>query len=112
MNYSQLGIQPMVWIANRAGQNDAEERDGSSGGLFHFIVRKLASTPAGEHPVAIIRHVVSFLAFSKPGEINLSRTHSDESYVSKLWSGLLDVPVTSTLKRVGMKPPATPSSSS
>jgi hypothetical protein len=109
---SQLVIQSLVSIAVLVGNNDAEERVGRSGGLFDFILRKLASTPAGEHPVAIVRHVVSFSAFSKPGEINLSEANSDKIYVSKLWSGWLDGPVTSTLKRVGIKPPDTPSSSS
>jgi hypothetical protein len=108
----QLCIKPLVWIAGGVCHNDAEERDGGSGGLFHFIVGKLASTPAGEHPVAIVRHVVSFSAFSKPWEINLSEANSDKSYVSKLWSGLLDVPVTSVLRRVGIRPPDTPSTSS
>jgi len=94
------------------GHNDAEERSACSSGLFYFILGKLASTPAGEYPVVIVRHVVSFSAFSMPGEINLSEANSDKSYVSKLWSGWLDGPVTSTLKRVGIRPPDTPSSSS
>jgi hypothetical protein len=73
LRWYQLCIKPLVWIAGGVCHNDAEERDGCSGGLFHFIVGKLASTPAGEHPVIIVRHVVSFAAFSQPGEINLSK---------------------------------------
>jgi hypothetical protein len=37
--------------------------------------------------------------------------HSDKSYVSTLWSGLLAVPVTSVVKRVGITPPEISSSS-
>jgi hypothetical protein len=55
-------------MAGAVGHHDAEERVGCSGGLFYFIMGKLASAPSGEHPVAIVRHVVSFSAFSKPGE--------------------------------------------
>src|SRR5690242_3232075 len=33
---------------------------------------------------------------------------ADDSYVSKLWSGLLEGPVTRTLRRVGIRPPVTP----
>jgi hypothetical protein len=72
MSCSQLVIQSLVSISVLVGDNDAEERVGCSGGLFYFILRKLASTPASEHPVVFVRHEVSFSAFSKPGEINLS----------------------------------------
>jgi hypothetical protein len=73
MSCSQLAIQSLVSIAVLGGDNDAEQRVDASSGLVNFILRKLASTPAGEHPVVIIRHAVSFSAFSKPGEINLSK---------------------------------------
>jgi hypothetical protein len=77
-----------------------------------FHPEKAGEHPAGEHPVVIVWHVVSFSAFSKPGGNQLVRSKGDKCYVSKLWSGLLDVPVTSVLRRVGIKPPDTPSSSS
>jgi hypothetical protein len=111
MSCSQLVIQSLVSIAVLVGDNDTEERVGCSGCLFNFVLGKLASTPAGEHPVAIVRHVVSFSAFSKPGKINLSKRTLNKSYVSKLWSGLLVVPVTSAVRRVGIKPPEISSSS-
>jgi hypothetical protein len=74
LRWYQLCIKPLVWIAGGVCHNDAQERDGCSGSLFHFIVGKLASTPAGEHPVAIVRHVVSFSAFSKPWGNQLVRS--------------------------------------
>jgi hypothetical protein len=55
--------------------------------------------------------VISFSAFSQPGEIKIVGTHGDKSYVSTLWSGLLAVPVTSVVKRVGITPPEISSSS-
>jgi hypothetical protein len=71
---SQLAIQPLVRIAGRIGHNNAQERGASSGGLFHFIVGKLASTPSGEYPVVVlVRHTFLlsvpdlFTRYSGPG---------------------------------------------
>jgi hypothetical protein len=63
---------------------DAEERVGCSGCLFNFVLGKLASAPSSEHPIAIVRHVVSFSAFSKPGEINLAKANGQKLCISAM----------------------------
>lgn len=54
-----------------------------SGGLFYFILGKLASTPSGEYPVAIVRHVVSLQPFSKP-EASTGRSERQKLCVKAL----------------------------
>ena len=86
-------IQSLVSIAVLVGDDDAEKRVGCSGCLFDFILGKLASAPSGEHPVAIVRHVVSFFSLLQAWEVNLSKWTATKAMYQSFgrdgWTALL-----------------------